>query len=118
VDALVTLKREWNCPVGAMIVRCGEIGVFDADQVRRAQVNLARRGWKAGEPAEDPRSAESPKLLARGVCLLLDAGVRDRHSFLTDLSLNPADIEQLAGLPPGYFSESGAQPAAAIRLRT
>jgi Zn-dependent peptidase ImmA (M78 family)/transcriptional regulator with XRE-family HTH domain len=118
VDALLTLKKEWNCPVAAMIARCGEIGSFDLDQVRRAQVNLARRGWKAGEPSEDPNSAEVPKLLARGVRLMLDEGVRDRHSFLTDLSLNPADIEQLAGLPARYFSESAAQPTATVRLRT
>jgi hypothetical protein len=91
--------------------------VFDADQVRRAQVNLSRRAGKPGDPADDPTHTESPKLLARGIRLLIDAGVKDRHEFLTDLALNPADIEQLAGLPAGYFSECDVPPAATLRLR-
>lgn len=117
VDALLALKKEWNCPVSAMITRCGEIGAFDHDQVRRAQLNLARRGWKAGEPVEDRALAECPKLLARCVRLLIESGVKDRHALITDLSLNPKDIEQLAGLEEGYFSQCEAQPAVALRLR-
>ena len=116
VDALLALKREWNCPVAAMITRCGEIGAFDADQVRRAQVNLSRRGGKPGEAAQRGHS-EEPKLLARGIRLLIDAGVKDRHGFLTDLSFNAADIEQLTGLPTGYFSECEVPPAAVLKLR-
>jgi Zn-dependent peptidase ImmA (M78 family)/transcriptional regulator with XRE-family HTH domain len=113
VDALLALKKEWNCPVGAMIARCGEIGAFDADQVRRAQVNLSRRGQ-----TEEPRGqTEEPRLLARGIRLLIDARVRDRHGFLTDLSFPAGDIEQLTGLPAGYFSECEVPPAAVLRLR-
>jgi Zn-dependent peptidase ImmA (M78 family)/transcriptional regulator with XRE-family HTH domain len=117
VEVLLSMKKEWNCPVAAMIARCGEIHAFDADQVRRAQVNLARRGWKAGEPSEDMASGETPKLLARGIRLMIDAGVRDRHSLLTDLCLPPGDIEQLAALPDGYFAECETQPMVALRLR-
>jgi len=117
VDALLALKKEWNCPVGAMIARCGEIGAFDADQVRRAQVNLSRRGAKPGEAAAQRGQTEEPRLLARGIRLLIDAGVKDRHGFLTDLSFSAGDIEQLTGLPPGYFSECEVPPAAVLRLR-
>jgi Zn-dependent peptidase ImmA (M78 family)/transcriptional regulator with XRE-family HTH domain len=117
VDALIALKKEWNCPLAAMIARCGEIGVFDPDQVRRAQVNLSRRGWKDEEPSESSSGGEMPKLLAGGIRLLIDAGVKDRHALLTDLCLNAGDIEQLAGLPRGYLSECAPQPMAALRLR-
>lgn len=117
VDALVALRKEWNCPVAVMITRCGEIGAFDADQVRRAQVNLSRRGGKPEEPQGDSGQAEAPRLLARGIRLLIDAGVKDRHGCLTDLSLNAKDVEQLTGLPEGYFSECEAPPAAVLRLR-
>jgi Zn-dependent peptidase ImmA (M78 family)/transcriptional regulator with XRE-family HTH domain len=117
VDALLALKKEWNAPVAAMIARCGEIGAFDADQVRRAQMNLARRGWKAGEPAEDAAVTEAPRLMARCVRLLIEAGVKDRHSLITDLSLNPGDIEELAGLPAGYFSMCEVKEPLALRLR-
>jgi Zn-dependent peptidase ImmA (M78 family) len=117
VDALVALKKEWNCPVSAMITRCGEIGVFDADQMRRAHASLARRAGKPDDPQAYFGSAESPRVLARGICLLVDSGVCDRHSLLSDLSLHDTDIEQLAALPPRYFSEYAAPPPAAIRLR-
>lgn len=117
VDALLSLRRQWNCPLSAMIARCGEIGVFTPDQVRRASANLARRGWKTGEPPEDPVSGESPQLLARCIRLLIEGDVKDRHEIVTDLSLNAADIESLAGLPPHYLSESSPPRPAALKLR-
>jgi Zn-dependent peptidase ImmA (M78 family) len=117
VDALVALRKEWNAPISAMIARCGEIGAFDPDQTRRAQMNLSRRGWRAGEPAGEPVTAENPRLMARCMRLLIEAGVKDRHSLITDLSLNPADIENLAGLPAGYFSQCEVKAPAALRLR-
>jgi len=117
VDALVSLRKQWNCPLSAMIARCGEIGVFSADQARRATANLARRGWKAGEPAEEPVPAETPQLLAGCIRLLIEGGVKDRHTLLTDLSLNPGDIEHLTGLPNHYLSESDRMRPASPRLR-
>jgi Zn-dependent peptidase ImmA (M78 family) len=87
VDALLSLRRQWNCPLSAMITRCGEIGAFAPDQVRRASANLARRG------------------------------VKDRHDLVTDLSLSPSDIESLAGLPRHYLSESDTPLPALLRLR-
>jgi hypothetical protein len=65
----VSLKKVWNCPVAEMVVRCGEIGVFDKDQVRRADLGLA------------------------------------------------ADVEDLAGLPRGYFARSSMQNQTTLRLR-
>jgi Zn-dependent peptidase ImmA (M78 family)/transcriptional regulator with XRE-family HTH domain len=117
VDALLSLRRQWNCPLSAMITRCGEIGAFAPDQVRRASANLARRGWKAGEPPEDSAPGESPQLLARCFRLLVEGGVKDRHDLVTDLSLSPSDIESLAGLPRHYLSESDTPLPALLRLR-
>jgi Zn-dependent peptidase ImmA (M78 family)/transcriptional regulator with XRE-family HTH domain len=105
IDALLSLRKQWNCPIGAMVTRCGEIGAFDTDQVRRASANLVRRGWKSGEPQEDSGPRETPQLLARCIRLLIEGGVTDRHTMLADLSLSPFDIENLAGLPRHYFSE-------------
>ena len=117
VDALMSLRKQWNCPVSAMITRCGEIGAFDADQTRRALANLGRRGWREGEAPESSVEEDAPQLLARCVRLLIEGGVQDRHSLLTDLCLGGRDVEGLAGLPEGYLSESGRPLPAAIRLR-
>jgi Zn-dependent peptidase ImmA (M78 family)/transcriptional regulator with XRE-family HTH domain len=117
IDALVSLKKIWNCPVSEMIVRCGEIGVFDKDQVRRALVNHSRRGWKSREPHGDA-PPESPKLLARGIRLLISEGGRHPHTVLTDLGLAAADVEDLACLPRGYFAGCSVRTETALRLRT
>ena len=117
IDALLTLKKEWRCPVSVMVCRCGEVGLFDADQVRRATVNLVRRGWKATEPREDAMEREQPQLLARSIRLLLDSGLKDRHSLLTELGLNARDVEELAGLRPGSLAAARPEPPAELRLR-
>jgi Zn-dependent peptidase ImmA (M78 family)/transcriptional regulator with XRE-family HTH domain len=116
IDALVSLKKDWNCPVSAMIARCGELGIFDHDQVARATINLSRRGWKGAEPWDD-REPEMPRLLARGIRLLIEDGGRDVHAVLADLCLAVPDVEELAGLPSGYFSEGSVQPSPSLRLR-
>ncbi|HVW85688.1 MAG TPA: XRE family transcriptional regulator [Bryobacteraceae bacterium] len=117
IDALLTLKKEWNCPVSEMVTRCGEIGLFDYDQVRRALVNLGRRGWRASEPLENTHEPERPRLLARSIRMLIEEGVKDRHAALTDLSLSAADVEELSGLPRGYFAGCSAQVPASLKLR-
>jgi Zn-dependent peptidase ImmA (M78 family)/transcriptional regulator with XRE-family HTH domain len=116
IDALLTLKKEWRCPVSVMVFRCGEVGLFDADQVRRATVNLARRGWKASEPREEIMDREAPQLLARSLRLLLEERLKDRHSLLTDLGLNAWDVEELAGLERGFLATARPEPPAALRL--
>jgi Zn-dependent peptidase ImmA (M78 family)/transcriptional regulator with XRE-family HTH domain len=117
IDALVSLKKIWNCPVSEMILRCGEIGVFDKDQVRRALVNHARRGWKTREPHHPEVQAESPKLLARGIRLLIEEGGRHPHAVLTELGLAASDVEDLACLPRGYFAGCSVQNQTTLRLR-
>jgi Zn-dependent peptidase ImmA (M78 family) len=117
IDALVSLKKVWNCPVAEMVVRCGEIGVFDKDQVRRALVNHARRGWRTREPHDDEVEPETPRMLARGIRLLIEEGAKQPHSVLTDLGLAAADVEDLAGLPRGYFARSSMQNQTTLRLR-
>jgi Zn-dependent peptidase ImmA (M78 family)/transcriptional regulator with XRE-family HTH domain len=117
IDALLTLKKEWRCPVSAMVARCGETGVFDADQVRRALVKLGRRGWKSSEPREEATTGEKAELLARSVRLMIDERLKGPHTLLTELSLNAADVEDLTGLPRGYFAGCEAHPPSALRLR-
>ncbi len=117
IDVLMSLRKQWICPITAMVARCGELGVFDEDHARRVLVNFARRGLKSGEAADQAMGNESPQLLARGIRLLIEEGVRDRHGLLTDLSLSAMDIEELAGLPANYLSDRTVTPPPALRLR-
>ncbi|MDE3196742.1 MAG: ImmA/IrrE family metallo-endopeptidase [Acidobacteriota bacterium] len=117
IDALVALKKVWNCPISEMILRCGEIGVFDKDQTRRALVNYSRRGWKLREPHESDTDAEAPRLVARAIRILIDQGGKHPHSVLTDLALAPHDIEDLTVLPRGYFASRSMPAETMVRLR-
>ncbi len=117
IDALLTLKKHWRCPVSVMVSRCGELGLFDPDQVRRATVNLVRRGWKTSEPREEDAELENPRLLARSIRLLVDGGPRDRYAIVTELGLNAGDIEELAGLPRGFMSTAPEGEMAELHLR-
>jgi len=117
VDALLSLRKAWNCPVSAMITRCGEIGAFDADQVRRAAANLARRGWKEAASTEGEVEGETPRLVARCMRLLIESGAKDRHVVMADLCLGARDVEGLAGLAEGYLAGGAGPFPAALRLR-
>jgi Zn-dependent peptidase ImmA (M78 family) len=117
IDALLTLKKDWRCPISAMVARCGEVGVFDADQVRRAMVNLGRRGWKTAEPRESAALPEEPRLLARSLRLVIDDSLKTPHSVLAEIGLHASDIEALTGLPAGYFAACERTPPSVLRLR-
>jgi hypothetical protein len=56
-------------------------------------------------------------MLARGIRLLIEEGAKQPHSVLTDLGLAAADVEDLAGLPRGYFARSSMQNQTTLRLR-
>lgn len=115
VNVLLTLRRDWGCPLSAMITRCGETGVFDENQLRRAAASLVRRGWNMEEPGENDVSREAPELLAGSIRLLVEEGRKDKHAILTELALPAADIEELCGLPAGYFAAPQTHPP--LRLR-
>lgn len=117
IDALLALKRVWNCPVGVMVKRCGDLGVFDPEQVRRAFTNIGRRGWKSDEPLEHETHALPEGLLARSLRLLVDSGIKDGHTLLAEMALSAADIEDLTGLPTGYLRDGEALIPVAPRLR-
>lgn len=112
-DALLTLRRDWNCSVRMMIHRCEDLGIFTAAHARRALMKLGRRGWKDDAPGETP----VPTLLARSLRLLLESGARDRHAILHDLGLNGKDVEEMAALPEGFLTAPASGAPAELRLR-
>ena len=117
LDAMLGLKRTWNCPIGAIVHRCVDLGLLDEEHARRLVANMARRGWKSEEPGEHDQESESPRILAQSLRLMLDSGVKDVHTLLADLALGSSDVEQLAGLPNGFLREAEPPAAWAPRLR-
>jgi Zn-dependent peptidase ImmA (M78 family)/DNA-binding XRE family transcriptional regulator len=106
IDSLRVLKSKWKVSIAFMIMRAGDLGLVSSDQKRRLLINLARRGWRLKEPLDDELEPEMPRYLRRCFDLLIDNGIVRRNEIPFQLALPENDIEELAGLPRGYFTET------------
>jgi Zn-dependent peptidase ImmA (M78 family) len=111
LDAFLALKPHWKVSISAMIMRCSQLGILNEVQQKRAWINLNRKGWRTCEPLDDRLAAEQPRLLRRSFELLVNEGIKTPEQIVSDLCLNPRDIESLACLHPGYLSGEPDQVA-------
>ncbi len=111
MDAFLALKPHWKVSIGAMIVRCGQLGILNEVQHKRAWINMNRKGWRSFEPLDDRLIPEQPRLLRRSFELLVNEGIKTPEQIISDLCLNPRDVESLACLNPGYLSGEPDQVA-------
>ncbi|SCZ64850.1 helix-turn-helix domain-containing protein [Thiohalomonas denitrificans] len=103
LDTLLALKPRWKVSVAAMQMRLGALKLID----EREQLNLwkrksARFGGKS-EPLDDQLVPEQPRLLRRAIGLIIESGIVPRESLPERFGLSAGDVENLAGLPEGYF---------------
>jgi Zn-dependent peptidase ImmA (M78 family)/transcriptional regulator with XRE-family HTH domain len=117
LDAFLALKPHWKVAIAAMIMRCEQLGILNEEQARRSWINMNRRGWRKQEPLDDRLMPEEPRLLRRSFELLIDEGIKTPEQIQSDLMLNPADIEALACLTPGYLSGQAPDVVAMPQLR-
>jgi Zn-dependent peptidase ImmA (M78 family) len=112
LDVFIQLKRRWRVSIQAMIYRCNDLGLFDADQVLNLRKQISFRKWRTKEPLDDPRiiPLEQPRLLRRAVELVLEGGRRHPDEILADLPLRPALVESFYNLPEGALSRGSPQP--------
>lgn len=104
LDAFLALKPHWKTSIAGMIKRCEHLGILSEEQGRRAWINMNRRGWRKEEPLDNRIVPEKPRLLRRSFELLVDEGIKTPQQIVSDLALNPRDIEALACLDSGYLS--------------
>lgn len=105
LDTFAALKPRWKVSIGAMIMRCVQLGIIDAEYATRLWKSYSARGWRRGEPDDDRIGFEPTRLLPRAIHLLLTDGGLDRPGLLAALGLNAGDCERLCGLPTGFFQE-------------
>jgi Zn-dependent peptidase ImmA (M78 family) len=115
LDALAALKPKWKVSIAFMVKRSRNLGLISDEQERRLFINRSRRGWRQREPLDDTLEPELPRFVRRSIELLIDKGVVARHDIPFQLALTPGDIEELAGLRPGYLTESD-DPSAVLKL--
>lgn len=104
LDNLLSLKSRWKVSVAAMIVRCRDLLLLNEQLELRLWKGRSARKWTRGEPGDDAFSFEQPKLMMRGVHLLMDNGVFERDALVNQIGLAPEIIEMLCNLRRGYLS--------------
>lgn len=108
LDAFRALKPKWKVSVAMMVYRSADLGFVGKEQTRRLWINRTRRGWKFREPLDDDLPVEEPRLLRRAFELLVNEGVVSRDEIRFALPYALSDIEELAGLPPGFLEDKPA----------
>ena len=108
LEAFASLKPRWKTSIKGMIVHSHRHGLLSDTQYQRAMINYNRR-WKSGEPGDEAIPVEQPRFLARCYEMLVSEGIRTKDQILADLPYAKQDLQELWGLPRGYFSGEDAQ---------
>ncbi|MFZ5815315.1 MAG: helix-turn-helix domain-containing protein [Bacillota bacterium] len=98
------LKPKWVMSIGSMIYRAADLCLINQEQVQRLWKQRARLGWRDSEPWDDEIPVEEPFLLRRSIELILREAIISKEDILAEISLGAADVEDLVGLPPGFFA--------------
>jgi Zn-dependent peptidase ImmA (M78 family)/DNA-binding XRE family transcriptional regulator len=118
LDSIRRLKSRWKVSIGAMIKRARQLELMTDEQERRLWINYSRRGWRTGEPLDDVLSPKEPQLLRRAIEVLVDEGIASPEAVVEGAPpYQPSDIEHLACLPDGYFSEGSAPGVRLLKFR-
>ncbi len=105
LDVFRALKAKWRVSIGAMIMRCKNLHLLDAEQYTRLWIAYSKRGWKHGEPLDEILLDGRPRALRRSFELLLNERIVSREHIRASLPYAPSDIEALCGLDEGFLSD-------------
>lgn len=104
LESLQAIKSKWKVSIAMMIVRAQNLGFISDDAAKRLWINYSRRRWRGNEPLDDSIIPEQPRLLRRSFELLLDKRIIGKEHIAAHLPFAGVDIENLAGLDPGFIS--------------
>lgn len=106
LDAFLPLKARWKVSIQAMVHRCLDLEVIDADQHLNLYKQISFRKWRKKEPFDDPRNIplEEPRLLRRAAELVIENGRKHPDEILNELRLSAAWIETFCNLPKGTLN--------------
>ncbi len=105
LESLQAIKAKWKVSIAMMIVRAQNLGFISDETAKKLWINYSRRRWRGNEPLDDKLVPEQPRLLRRSFELLVDKRIIAKDHITTHLPLGPVDIENLAGLDPGFISQ-------------
>lgn len=121
LDYFSALKKKWGMSIAAMIYRAYDLGLVDEFERTALYQSMSRRGWRGSllEPFDRPEDMplERPRMLRRGVDVVVENGIFGRAAIQQALALPEQEIEQLAGLDPGFFRSGEVVQLATMKPR-
>jgi Zn-dependent peptidase ImmA (M78 family)/DNA-binding transcriptional regulator YdaS (Cro superfamily) len=103
---LLSLKDRWRVSVKAQIMRLVDLEIIPQDHATQFYKTYSAKGWNRQEPMDKEWAVPKPRMLHDALCLIVDSGTRSKDDLLSvEFTMHPGDIENLVGLPSGWFSK-------------
>jgi Zn-dependent peptidase ImmA (M78 family)/DNA-binding transcriptional regulator YdaS (Cro superfamily) len=104
--ALQVLKERWRVSIKAQIKRLSDLEVIPEDHAPQLYKLYSAKGWSKEEPLDREWPVTEPRLLRDSMNMIVSSGIRTKDDLLAvEFTMRPGDVENLASLPPGWFSE-------------
>ena len=101
IDYFLSLKGRWRVAVAAMIYRCKDLGILNADQVKYMWKQMNARGIRKREPLDNAFALSKPTVLGSAAQMLIDSKIKLPAEIAEDVLINATDVESLCSLPAG-----------------
>jgi Zn-dependent peptidase ImmA (M78 family)/transcriptional regulator with XRE-family HTH domain len=109
-------KERWRVSIKAQIKRLSDLKIIPADFATSLYKLYSAKGWNSrGEPLDNVWPLSDPRVLRNALNLIVESGTRTKSDLLNvEFTMQAGDIENLAGLPAGWFASS---PAEVVQLK-
>jgi Zn-dependent peptidase ImmA (M78 family) len=102
---LLSVKERWRVSVKAQIRRLLDLEVIPEHYGTQLYKSYSANGWNKVEPLDRDWPVPEPTVLRNALNLIVESGTRTKEDLLAvEFTMHPGDIENLAGLPPGWFN--------------
>lgn len=113
--SMLKAKERWRVSIIAQIKRLSDLELISDDFSKNLYKLYSAKGWRKEEPFDREWVPGEPRVLRDAIHLIVDEGVRSKADLLAlEFAVSAGDVENLTGLPPGWFSH---EPAPVVRLK-
>lgn len=119
----IEMKRRWKVSIAAMLMRSKNLGLISYDTYQRLVRYMQTYGLRKNEPLDDELMTAQPAMLKTAVDMLLNGDVMTAREFVQEISMNynltlyPAQIEELLGLKKGRLKEANLPLELNLKLK-
>ncbi|HVV39606.1 MAG TPA: hypothetical protein VHC94_00905 [Nitrobacter sp.] len=101
--------------VGLRRSPAGDLDVIPGEFATHLYKLYSAKGWAKEEPFDRQWAPGEPRVLRDALHLIVDEGVRSKSDLLAlEFTITAGDVENLTGLPPGWFMH---EAATVVRLK-